>query len=1640
MTVYVYRITIAGLTALSLSATPMLAQDSDEDSGGRLVRFLENTLSGDGRTIRVVGLSGALSSRATIERLEISDDQGVWFTLEGAVLDWNRLALVRGRFSVNELSAERIIFERPPGATTPTVEDLPDPEVTPFQLPELPVAINIGQISVAEIDIGEAVVGTPAELSLNGNLSLADGALDALLDLQRIDREGDEIVLDASFDNTSRRLDVDLRATEDSGGLIGTLINLPGNPSLDLTVDGRGPLEDFVATLALETDDQLRFGGDITLQGLTPEQNQDGVVEQGPLRFAADLGGDIRPLLPEQFHEFFGDGTRILANGQRDTDGALSVEALRISSEALSLDGALDMGADGAIEAVVLQGGIQPVSGEVVTLPVPGQVTTVELVSLNANYDVALSRDWSLDLDVEGLASSEFTIESATVTGSGATGATPQDDMIDGRITANLGGLQMSDAGLAKAVGEDLVLDGGFRLINAGELILEGFTFSGAGLEATVDATLDGLDSGLRVDTTSDLAVEDISRFDDLADKPLQGALSARVTGNVVPLSGAFDIQLTGTGQDIAAGIPQVDPLLVGQTDLAIDAARDETGLNLRSFTVNGTAITATAEGVLSSAGTNLTFDASVDDLARVVPDLPGPGRVTGDVHQDGAAYVGTVQLDAPQGINLTADGRYEDGASRATVTGSLDDLGVFVPQLPGEAQLAANVEQNGEEIEGDLSLTTADGSEIKADGLYAPGRTNGRLDAKMTDLGIFVPQLPGEATVTGRLREEDEGTYTGTIQVRAADDSTIVADGTYGPGGETEATLNGVLTDLGIFVPQLPGQATISAEVTQNGPDYDGTLTAETADGSVINATGTYGEGRTEGSFDAALADLGVFLPQAPGRATVTGQVQQEGEAYDGTVQARIADGSTANAQGTYSPDATAGTFDATLVDLGKFVPQMPGQATVTGQVQQNGTAYDGTLQARTADGSTANATGTYGPDQLQAQFDAALTNLGIFVPQMAGRASVTGEVAQQDDAYTGTVQARAADGSRLDANGTYGPGQTAGQLNAELMNLAAFVPQMPGRATVTANVEERDDAYRGNVQANTANGSTLTAQGVYGENEKTVTFDALLAQVGAFVSQLSGNVRLQGTAREQDGGVYAGNVTADGTAGVSLTADGSYDPDGAAQLNYRASLARVERFVSDFPGTLNSQGSASRNGDTWTIDSRSNGPAGLDATVAGTYNQASGSADVTARGQALMAAANAFIAPMALSGPAQFDLRLNGQPSLQALSGNISFPGTRVAIPQVFGLIDPLTGQISLNNGNAQINLNGQWSDGGSFTVTGPLSLTAPYTAGIDVVANGLVVTDDALYRTILDARIGFDGPLMGNGQINGVVNVGPTELNIAASMGGGGSPIPPIKHVGEGQISYQTRRRAGLIQEDTGNGGGGGGGPVYGLNINISAPQQIFVRGRGLDAELGGALNVTGTTANPIPAGSIDLIRGRLDFVGRRLELTRGLVTLEGSFIPYIDFVASNTSSAGTAELNIFGPVNAPEVEVTSSPARPAEEALGMLVFGDQFTNISPLRLAQLASAFAMLAGKGGGLLGNAREGLGLSSLDLTTDDEGNTQVGVGAYLSEEIYTDVTVNTEGKTELNLNLDVTDRITATGTVDSEGQSALGLFFTKDF
>ncbi len=189
---------------------------------------------------------------------------------------------------------------------------------------------------------------------------------------------------------------------------------------------------------------------------------------------------------------------------------------------------------------------------------------------------------------------------------------------------------------------------------------------------------------------------------------------------------------------------------------------------------------------------------------------------------------------------------------------------------------------------------------------------------------------------------------------------------------------------------------------------------------------------------------------------------------------------------------------------------------------------------------------------------------------------------------------------------------------------------------------------------------------------------------------------------------------------------------------------------------------------------------------------------------------------------------------------------------------------------------------------------------------------------------------------------------------------------------------------------------------LNLTVQAPQAVFVRGRGLNAEVGGQFTVTGDPSAPAVLGTLTLRRGDFNLLGHRLNFTRGNVSLVSATTidPLLDFAATTTVQGTTIEVDITGSARAPKIEFTSSPALPQDEAMALLLFGKPSAGLSPFELLSAAQALAELTGKqpvGGGFLGKLRGGLGLDQLSINSGSGSGTTTAVegGRYVAPGVY---------------------------------------------
>jgi translocation and assembly module TamB len=184
---------------------------------------------------------------------------------------------------------------------------------------------------------------------------------------------------------------------------------------------------------------------------------------------------------------------------------------------------------------------------------------------------------------------------------------------------------------------------------------------------------------------------------------------------------------------------------------------------------------------------------------------------------------------------------------------------------------------------------------------------------------------------------------------------------------------------------------------------------------------------------------------------------------------------------------------------------------------------------------------------------------------------------------------------------------------------------------------------------------------------------------------------------------------------------------------------------------------------------------------------------------------------------------------------------------------------------------------------------------------------------------------------------------------------------------------------------------------LNLIIAAPAQIFVRGRGLDAELSGNIAVHGTANTPQADGYFKLRRGQFTLAGKTLAFSKGTVGFDGGSLtdPSLNFVADTSSDNITATLTITGTANKPKIILSSVPNLPQDEILARLLFNRSASSLSVLEMVQIGTAVASLTGGTSGIgdpLDSVRQQLQLDRLSV---GGAKPALEAGRYVAPGIY---------------------------------------------
>ena len=1530
-----------GLLIVALFFASVVAGVAQElgNSNSSIVAYIERKLSTDNRQIRLFGIDGLLASNALVERITISDSQGTWLTIENAEIVWTRSALLRGRVEIDSLSAETIRIERTP-APDPS---LPTPEATPFALPDLPVSVNIDALNVARLFLGEPLLGEAAQLRVTGALAIASGSMQANLDLTRRDGPGGQFKLIGGFNNETRELNTLVRLDEPEGGIAARALSIPGLPSVDLTLEGAGPIDDLTLALNLRTGGRPTAAGEARLFSVDDGIGFDGSVD-----------GDLAPLMAAQYRPFFSGQSTIKVQGSRADTGALDLSQLRIKTAALDIEGLLTTTNSNRINKLKLAGTIGR-SGAQTTLPIPGDIS-VETGILDIDVGSRPDGQWTGSFDLANLRYGQVTIGDAKFRADGVlTGTLVNADRVaTTNLTGSLSGFTASDPGVRRALGREITLDLStvfrpeqpFQITNA--------TVSGNGVAIQASGEV----ADLRFDGQIDARVRSLAPFNGLASRRMAGGIDLALEGSIQPTSGIFDLTAEGTSNNLRAEIPFLDDLMRGRTRISGAVSRNEDGIRTRDLELRNSQISLTSDGVIASDNADFEFQADLTDIAVLHPEAQGRLRLSGNA----AGSDGNIGLSA---VLSMPDGELLDRPVenlRASFDGSLAD-----GRLSGNMRGSGNMADAPVDLLATIGIAPEQRSLSNLRLLVGPSLISGAVSQDTASGG-----LTGEVRIGSRdisdlaalFLQEASGSINGSVKLEPGE--------TLGQQIETRADAVN-LTISGISL----GSANLDAVVydATNVPGVIGSF--EFADLTAFGVEFT--EGRGNATYDEGATGFNLFADLKNGTSVVSsGELVQLATGFEvglgrfNITQTGAVLGLGRPARLTFAEDGLQSIDLALHAGAGRLVAK--GAAT---------DMFDLSVTARELPLSAVNAIFP----QLQA--------VGI----ITGNVSVSGPRADPDVAFD-------LEGSGLST-------AILGEAGLPGVELSLTGDVTGGIATATSRLtgpEGLNSSLEGSYRIAT---QEMGFDGVL-DRFPLAILDAVTGRLG-LRGAIDGTFRLGGTMRDPrvsfslDGrNISARLMQQNGVAPFNATAEGSY-------YNQRITLpnARVTGAGADFQ----------LNGRIPLWDE------GLEVYIGGVVP---------------LSIANVPLARSGIRADGQLRVRVNATGTLiePNSSGQLSLAGGTVVIPRANLRLENVAvdgrfsgNRLTIARGTANNSRGGTVSASGSIT----LDPTAGIPADLTLTARGMNYTDGRIANVDFDANLALTGPLTRRAKFSGsidvekvevtVPNASPTEKNAFALNVRHTNPTPGITATLERAAGTDVAQRSTATGSDTE------------LDITVNAPARVFVRGRGLDGETGGRIRVTGTARDPKPVGRLDLIRGRIQVLSQRVTMNSGAIIFEGELIPDLMVRARTVTDEVEATIALDGIVTRPKISFSSVPDLPDDEILARIAFGRPLSELSPLQIAQVASAAAEFAGRRDlSFFDQVRRATGLDDLDFETTDDGATLVRAGKYIQDNIYSTIEADDQGNSKATINLDINTKVKARGSVDSLGNTSLGIFFERDY
>jgi translocation and assembly module TamB len=994
-------------------------------------------------------------------------------------------------------------------------------------------------------------------------------------------------------------------------------------------------------------------------------------------------------------------------------------------------------------------------------------------------------------------------------------------------------------------------------------------------------------------------------------------------------------------------------------------------------------------------------------------------------------------QLQAPGGVQLAAlDANLTAKAGLMTLQAGIDGLVIPGPQptLFQDSRLSLDASIRLDDPRRPVQLAANHRLfALKANAITA-GEQSARLDLRLPDVAPFAAlggqQIRGDADIKAQLKYSELSASLGadaTANINGGD----AAWAGLVRGSSTRLQIAGELTDKQINIErlQLVGRAISLA----------GSGTSERTDAQELNA-----------KLDLSLPDLAKLSPAVVGSLKLSGKVK--GPASSLTADTDLI--STLSIHG--SPQ---GALSATVHADG--LPKAPrGTVEAHGDLdgaplrlnasleQDKGDIYHVVIQH--ADWKSAHVEGDVTSGSAIAQ---AKGNVRFRMGQLSDlnrllestlQGSVSGALALTP------VGGKSHAEIQLDAKDVVAGGVTTnaqlsavGTMDALDIKLAAQSPAIGGEpatvnSTAQLNATAKElrltslEAIYHNQNVKLLSPAELSfADGFAVEGLKVGAQEAILEADG----RVSPTLDIRASLRQLKPGLinaFVPDLLANGTIQANAQVQGSFAaPTGKVTLD--ATGIRAANDAARGLPAADLHATAQLMGNTAKVDAKlSAGSASQLALSGRTPLAADGALDLKLAGNLDMGLLNPLLEARGrhVTGEVTIDTTVTGAAASPEIGGTVRLAkGSIRDYTQGINLSD-ISGELSGSHGLLRIEKLTARAAPGNVAVEGTIGVLQPkIPVDLKITAKDAQPIANNIVTANLDAELKVTGTAREELEVGGSVRINRADVEIP-------SGLPP-------NVAVLDVRRPGQAKPPP---------PekplIVKLSITVDAPRQILVKGRGLDAELGGQLRIRGTTDSPTVGGAFELQRGFFTLASSKLTFSNGSVTFSGAGLknkidPTLDFTASTQVVDVTATVRITGLADAPKIELSSTPDLPQDEILARLLFGQAASTLTALQVVQIGAALASMGG-GGGLnpVAKIQKALGLDRLSVgsatTTTATGAQQtngasIEAGRYVSSRVFVAVKESTTGASQLAVDVDLTKHLKLQTKLGNGNTSAQG-------